>query len=109
MRWIQDPKTNKLISHEEYAEKYADRGSRAKPIYGITFGDRQYENTRLQDGTIINSRKQHRQYMKDKNLTTIDDFSGKGGAWEKQNAAKGQPDKTIKRDLIENAKKHGYL
>lgn len=38
-------------------------------------GDRHYEGMRATDGTDISSRSKHRQYMKNNNLTTIDDYS----------------------------------
>jgi hypothetical protein len=33
-----------------------------------------YTNLRADDGTDISTRAKHRQYMRDKNLTTVDDF-----------------------------------
>jgi hypothetical protein len=39
-------------------------------------GDKLYENTRSPiDGADISSRTKHRQYMKEKGLTTIDDYT----------------------------------
>lgn len=38
------------------------------------WGDRQYEGMRAPDGTDISSRTKHRDYMKAKGLTTMDDF-----------------------------------
>jgi hypothetical protein len=43
---------------------------------GYRFSDRLYSGTpfKAHDGTIIDSRKKHREYMKRHNLTTADDF-----------------------------------
>lgn len=38
-------------------------------------GDRHYEGLRASDGSDISSRTKHREYMKAKGLTTIDDYS----------------------------------
>ena len=38
------------------------------------WGDRSYEGMRAPDGTDISSRTKHREYMKAKGLTTMDDF-----------------------------------
>lgn len=37
-------------------------------------GDRHYDGLVATDGTLINSRSKHRQYMKDNNLTIANDF-----------------------------------
>ena len=39
------------------------------------WNDRNYENLRATDGTPINSRSKHRQYMAQRGLTTADDFT----------------------------------
>lgn len=43
---------------------------------GWRFSDRVYSSKPFTtpDGTVINSRKKHREYMKKNNLTTVDDF-----------------------------------
>ena len=38
------------------------------------WGDRSYDGLRATDGTPIDSRTKHREYMKMNNLTTVDDF-----------------------------------
>ena len=38
-------------------------------------GDRHYDGLRATDGTDISSRSKHRAYMREKNLTTADDFT----------------------------------
>ena len=41
---------------------------------GALWGDRSYDGMRAPDGTDISSRTKHREYMKAKGLTTMDDF-----------------------------------
>jgi predicted nucleic acid-binding Zn ribbon protein len=38
-------------------------------------GDRHYDGMRADDGTDISTRSKHRQYMKERGLTTADDFA----------------------------------
>ena len=45
-------------------------------------GDRHYDGLRATDGTDISSRSKHRAYMKEKGLTTADDFKE---TWAKSN------------------------
>ena len=40
------------------------------------WNDRSYDGLAATDGTPINSRTKHREYMKANNLTTLDDFQG---------------------------------
>lgn len=48
-------------------------------------GDRHYDGLRATDGTDISSRAKHREYMKARNLTTVDDFKE---TWAKDAAAR---------------------
>ena len=41
---------------------------------GALWGDRSYAGLRATDGTPIDTRTKHREYMKKNNLTTVDDF-----------------------------------
>jgi hypothetical protein len=45
---------------------------------GWRFSDRLYSGSPFvgTDGTVIDSKKKHREYMKRHNLTTVDDFKG---------------------------------
>lgn len=45
------------------------------------FGDAHYDGLRATDGTPIDTKAKHRQYMRDKGLTTIDDYTQ---TWKKQ-------------------------
>lgn len=64
--------------------------------------DRHYDGLRAPDGTDISSRAKHRAYMKQNNLTTVDDFSGTWAkqAKEREERMAGQ-DATRKADIAE--------
>lgn len=49
------------------------------------WGDRHYEGMVADDGTDISSRTKHREYMKAKGLTTVDDFKE---SWAKAKEAR---------------------
>lgn len=51
------------------------------------FGDRHYDGMRSTDGTPIDSRSKHREYMKRKGLTTIDDYTQTWAKAEKERQA----------------------
>lgn len=71
---------------------------------GLLWGDRHYEGMQATDGSDISSRSKHREYMKQHNLTTVDDFKntwadnakkreayftkGEGGATRKEDVAR---------------------
>lgn len=67
-RWIQDRKTGELI------EVTADYQPEMRTDSGALWGDRSYEGMTAPDGTDISSRTKHREYMKAKGVTTMDDF-----------------------------------
>lgn len=70
--FVYDPLTKRLV--EGRAPKPADTGDRL-------MSDRLYDKLPpAADGSHINTRTRHRQYMKRNNLTTIDDYQG---TWEK--------------------------
>ena len=53
-----------------------DRAGRALPVdSGALWGDRGYAGLRATDGTPIDSRTKHREYMRMHGLTTADDFT----------------------------------
>ena len=49
--------------------------ARADAIFNAQFGDRHYDGLRATDGTPIDSRSKHREYMKRNGLTTTDDYT----------------------------------
>jgi hypothetical protein len=68
--------------------------------------DRHYENVRSPiDGHVFRSRRDHKEYMRRKGLTTIDDYNAPGGAWDKAEAKRAQgfaapEQKRVRRDAI---------
>lgn len=48
---------------------------RADAILQAQFGDRHYDGLRATDGTPIDSRSKHREYMRRHGLTTTDDYT----------------------------------
>lgn len=71
-RWVWDPKQMKLVPIGGDWQP----SQRHVPVVG----DSHYDNLRAPDGTPINSRTKHRDYMKRHGLTTADDFKG---TWER--------------------------
>jgi hypothetical protein len=73
---------------------------------GALWGDRSYRNLAATDGTPIDTRTKHREYMKRNNLTTIDDFKGHDQrmARERENHFKGV-DSSRRADIIEAMRK----
>lgn len=67
-RWIQDRKTGELI------EVTADYVPEMRNDSGALWGDSSYDGMKAPDGTDISSRTKHREYMKAKGVTTMDDF-----------------------------------
>lgn len=71
------------------------------------FSDRIYSDKpfKAHDGTIIDSRKKHREYMKRHNLSTVDDFKG---TWDKARERReavftGKADREARREAIARA------
>jgi hypothetical protein len=81
---------------------------RLMPALLMNTSDASYEGLRASDGTDISSRAKHRAYMKEHNLTTIDDFKDTWKRHEKQRAALlAGEDPTRKRDIAEAIARHG--
>jgi hypothetical protein len=79
---------------DDYSPPSRDAGSRV-------VGDRHYDGLTATDGMPIDTRAKHRRYMKDNNLTTMDDFSQ---TWAKQAAQRAEfyqsaPDPQRKYDI----------
>jgi hypothetical protein len=66
-------------------------------------GDRHYDGMQATDGTPIDTRTKHRQYMKEKGLTIMTDFTQtwKDAAKERAVIASGQSTAERKRDVQE--------
>lgn len=112
--YLFDKETQKWIPAAEHSEKYGrNKGRNEKMAGSALWGDRHYENMVVHGASnggvnIVNSRKQHRQFMKDNNLTTIDDYGGGKGMHER--AKKHHKDrheanaKERRRDLVNTYK-----
>jgi len=75
---------------------------------GYRFSDRLYSSNpfKAHDGTIIDSRKKHREYMKRHNLTTADDFQGVWAQKAKEREqffTGGQYDRESRREAVARA------
>lgn len=95
-RWVMT--ANGLVPVEEYVPEPQARDA---PI----MVDRFYEGAKATDGTDIGSRRKHRQYMRDHNLTTFDDYKGEFArkVQEREAVKEGHlPDKT-RREAIARA------
>ena len=66
-------------------------------------GDRHYQDLRASDGTPIDSRTKHREYMKKNNLALTGDFKNEWSqaAKEREAIRAGAPDRERKRDVRE--------
>jgi hypothetical protein len=76
MRYVYRPRHPKASANGFVSE--VDLGGYEAPklaVNATVMTGRFYENTKAPDGTDIGSRKRHRQYMKDRGLTTSDDFA----------------------------------
>lgn len=102
-----DPETNSLV--EGPGPRRVDGSGD-----GWRFSDRIYSGTpfKAPDGTVINSKKKHREYMKRTGLTTADDFKQTWAQKAEERAAfyKGEGyDRKARREAVERAmeKIHG--
>jgi hypothetical protein len=79
------------------AERWFTPGVAGAALNNALAGDRHYEGLRATDGTDISTRTKHREYMRQHNLTTIDDY--------KESWAKAQK----QRDEYRQGKGHGAI
>lgn len=93
-RWVWDAEQGKLVRAEDYVPPQ-------HALEAPVMVDRFYEGLKATDGTDIGSRRKHRQYMKDNNLTTMDDFSD--AYYAKQKAAKRREYVKNRRNVIDRA------
>jgi hypothetical protein len=66
--YVRNPPT--FVCCADVMERHID----SAPGLGLV-GERHYEGLRAQDGTPIDTRAKHREYMRRNNLTTIDDYA----------------------------------
>lgn len=69
----------------------------------VLWGDRSYEGMQAPDGTDISSRTKHREYMKAKGLTTMDDFKDSWAKAKESRERYYQQGGSFKRADIERA------
>jgi hypothetical protein len=88
-RLVEGPSPRKTHSGDGW--RYSDRLYSASPFLG-------------KDGTLIDSRKKHREYMSRHGLTTMDDFKGEWSRAAKERAkhyTDGSNDRRARREAIE--------
>lgn len=104
--WHWDPEQKKLV--EGPGPRRSDGSGD-----GWRFSDRIYSGSpfKAPDGTVIDSKKKHREYMKRNNLATMDDFKGTWDAAAKRRADvfEGRHDRDARREAVARAmeKRHG--
>jgi hypothetical protein len=76
-RYKYDAKTKKVV--EITTERKIDRTNADRSLWN----DTHYDGARTTDGKDIGSRKKHRMYMRDNNLTTSDDYKNEWKSAEK--------------------------
>jgi hypothetical protein len=98
--WHWDPDQGKLV--EGPGPRRSDGSGD-----GWRFSDRIYSGTPFKgvDGTIIDSKRKHREYMKRHNLATVDDFKG---TWDKAAQRRadvftGRHDREARREAVARA------
>lgn len=79
---------------------------------GWRFSDRVYSGSpfKAHDGTIIDSKKKHREYMKRHNLATVDDFKQ---TWDRSRQRRedvftGRADREARREAVARAMEKAY-
>jgi len=92
-KWVMTP--HGLVPADEYVPE--SRALDAPVMVG-----RFYENMTAQDGTDISTRARHRAYMREKGLTTIDDYKGEWAKAQEKRAeiAQGKMPSKTRREAI---------
>lgn len=67
-RWIWDDRTNKLVPVEEYQEPTGDGRV-------MVLGEAHYDGLRMTDGTVVDSRRKYREYLKATGCAVAGDYS----------------------------------
>ena len=99
--WHYDPEVGELVEGPAPRKTDSDSGD------GYRFSDRLYSGApfKAPDGTVIDSRKKHREYMRRNNLATVDDFKGTWKEAEKRREAvyTGRHDTAQRREQVARA------
>lgn len=87
-----DPKTKRTPWHcnKPMERMLTVNGSNAA-INNALAGDRMYDGLVATDGTLINSRTKYRQYMKEKGVTHVSDFTNEWANAEKERVKRFDP------------------
>ena len=104
IREYSDPKTKRTPWHCNFPmERMLTVNGSNSAIAHALAGDRHYDGLAAPDGTLINSRTKHREYMKANGLTVSDDYKGewKQAAKERDNRFNGRI--TDSKAMIEQA------
>ena len=98
--YVYDPEQGKLVEGRSPSRtegsgdgwRFSDRLYSASPFKGV-------------DGTVIDSKKKHREYMRKHNLATVDDFKGSWKDAEKRREAvfTGKHDRPQRREAVMRA------
>ena len=96
-RYKYDAKTKKVV--EITTERKIDRTNADR----LLWNDTQYDGARTTDGKDIGSRKKHRIYMRDNNLTTSDDYTNEWKAAAKEREHYKANGGTVTKDDIRRA------
>jgi hypothetical protein len=91
-------------SSNGFIEAWKDTGAAVKSAVQISV-DRHYENLNLVDGTVVNSRRQHREYMNARGLTLATDFKDtwKKGTEAREKMRAGDFDRKERREALGRA------
>ena len=99
-RYKYDAKTKALV--EITTERKANRTNADRSLWN----DSHYDGAKTTDGKDIGSRKKHRQYMRDNNLTTSDDYKNEWKAAAKEREHYKANGGTVTKDDIRRAIHH---
>lgn len=88
----------------EVTEDYAPEPSNTD---SALWNDRSYDGLRATDGTDISSRTKHREYMKQRGLTTVDDYkeTWKQAAEQRAHYFTEGPRQEVRQDLLRTIEK----
>lgn len=100
LRYKYDAKADKVV------EITTERETNRKNTSSALWNDAHYYDARTTDGKDIGSRKKHRMYMRDNNLTTIDDYTNEWKAAAEEREHYKANGGTVTKDDISRAIHH---
>jgi len=99
-----DPATKRIPEHcSSSMERMLTVNGANAAINNALAGDRMYDGLVATDGTLINSRTKYRQYMKDKGVTHVSDYTNEWAKAEKDRRERFDPKKVNRktREILE--------